>query len=193
MIPDDGEIVCVYMTGYRALAGDEKHHISTLRILSDKDERTVMTNNPPASGPLPKDMTDVEQFSERVRAIYGDATSALLDAMISSEDQPTFWLNPLRGGGQPPTGSTDLAGLPGMYIHDDWQLDTHSEAATNGEIYIQNPSSYYAVQVLDPQPGEEILDLAAAPGGKTIAISAAMNNSGRIAAVEPVPARFHRL
>jgi 16S rRNA (cytosine1407-C5)-methyltransferase len=38
-----------------------------------------------------------------------------------------------------------------------------------------------------------VLDLAAAPGGKTLQLAAAMENQGRIAAVEPVKGRFHRL
>ena len=38
-----------------------------------------------------------------------------------------------------------------------------------------------------------MLDLAAAPGGKTLLMAAAMANGGRIAAVEPVKGRFHRM
>ncbi len=141
---------------------------------------------------LPEDLSDAEQFEARVREIYGDASEALLLAMTVSERQPTFWLNPLCQG-KLPEGSTALPDLSGMYTHPNWSEITHSKAATDGEIYIQNPSSHFAVQVLDPQPEEEVLDLAAAPGGKTIAMAAKMGNSGRIAAVEPVPGRFHRL
>ena len=36
-----------------------------------------------------------------------------------------------------------------------------------GMYYIQEPSAMAVVQLLDPQPGERILDLCAAPGGKT--------------------------
>lgn len=145
----------------------------------------------PADFP-PPEMADAEKFGERIQAIYGDATGALLAAMRVDEQLPIFWLNTLRHG-RLPEGSTALDGLTGMYTHADWQTITHSSAATEGEIYIQNPSSYLAVQVLGPRPEEEVLDLAAAPGGKTIAMAAAMGNSGRIAAVEPVPGRFHRL
>ncbi len=51
-----------------------------------------------------------------------------------------------------------------------------------GEIYPINPSSVLAVLALAPQPDEEVLDLAAAPGGKTLLMAAAMDNRGRIAA-----------
>jgi NOL1/NOP2/sun family putative RNA methylase len=40
------------------------------------------------------------------------------------------------------------------------------------------------VEVLDPQPGETVLDLAAAPGGKTTHIAQQMKNDGKILAIE---------
>jgi tRNA (cytosine49-C5)-methyltransferase len=71
-------------------------------------------------------------------------------------------------------------------------LSSH-ELATSGAIYIQSLSSMLAPLALAPKPGEEILDLAAAPGGKTTMMAAMMRNEGRIAAVEPVRDRFFRL
>ena len=68
-----------------------------------------------------------------------------------------------------------------------------SGAAREGRVYVQNPSSMVPVLLLDPRPGEEVLDLAAAPGGKTVQIAGRMGNRGRLAAVESVKARFHRL
>jgi NOL1/NOP2/sun family putative RNA methylase len=70
---------------------------------------------------------------------------------------------------------------------------TESAACQQGLLYIQNPSSLLPPLILNPQPGEEVLDLAAAPGGKTLHLAALMQNQGRIAAVEAVKGRFFRL
>jgi len=46
--------------------------------------------------------------------------------------------------------------------------------------YIQDKSSQQACELLNPQPGEIIIDLCAAPGGKSFTIAQLMNNTGRI-------------
>ena len=70
---------------------------------------------------------------------------------------------------------------------------TRSDIFLKGECYIQSISSQLIPLILDPQPGEEILDLTAAPGSKTTQIAALMNNTGRIAAVEKIKSRFFKL
>ena len=70
---------------------------------------------------------------------------------------------------------------------------TGTRANAEGRLFIQNPSSMVPPLALDPQPGEEVLDLAAAPGGKTSHLAALMGNSGRIAAVDSARPRFFRL
>lgn len=62
-----------------------------------------------------------------------------------------------------------------------------------GLIYSQNLSSQLAPYVLAAQASEEILDLCAAPGGKTLQIACMMGDTGRIAAVESVKSRFFKL
>jgi NOL1/NOP2/sun family putative RNA methylase len=54
-----------------------------------------------------------------------------------------------------------------------------------GHYYIQDLSSCMAVNSLDVEPGQIVLDVAAAPGGKTTFIAQKMNNSGAIIAIEP--------
>ncbi len=58
-----------------------------------------------------------------------------------------------------------------------------------GLYYIQEPSAMAAAELLDPQPGEKILDLCAAPGGKTTHIAQKMEQQGLLVTNEIHPAR----
>jgi 16S rRNA (cytosine967-C5)-methyltransferase len=51
-----------------------------------------------------------------------------------------------------------------------------------GLFYVQDPSTLLAVRELDPQPGEAVLDLCAAPGGKVTFMAQLMQNQGRLVA-----------
>ena len=53
-----------------------------------------------------------------------------------------------------------------------------------GFYYVQGVPSMTAVVALDPQPGDTVLDLAAAPGGKTTHIAQMMQNKGMFIAIE---------
>ena len=63
----------------------------------------------------------------------------------------------------------------------------------NGEIYVQNLSSMLPPLVLDPQPGERVLDLTAAPGSKTTQIACLMKGEGEILANDNNQIRFFKL
>jgi NOL1/NOP2/sun family putative RNA methylase len=58
-----------------------------------------------------------------------------------------------------------------------------------GAYYIQEPSAMAVVELLDPQPGENILDLCAAPGGKSTQIAGRMQGQGLLVSNEIVPNR----
>ncbi|CAN0913944.1 rRNA (cytosine-C(5))-methyltransferase NOP2C [Linum grandiflorum] len=53
-----------------------------------------------------------------------------------------------------------------------------------GEIFLQNLPSIIAAHALDPQKGERILDMCAAPGGKTTAIAHLMKDEGEVVAAD---------
>ncbi|MBU5430736.1 RsmF rRNA methyltransferase first C-terminal domain-containing protein [Kineothrix sp. MSJ-39] len=58
-----------------------------------------------------------------------------------------------------------------------------------GAYYIQEPSAMAPAAYLDAQPGEKILDLCAAPGGKSTQIAGAMQGQGLLISNEIHPAR----
>jgi 16S rRNA C967 or C1407 C5-methylase (RsmB/RsmF family)/NOL1/NOP2/fmu family ribosome biogenesis protein len=62
-----------------------------------------------------------------------------------------------------------------------------------GLYYLQDPSAMAVAELLDPQPGERVLDLAAAPGGKATHIAAKMQGQGLLVANEIHPKRAWEL
>ncbi|MFH1524018.1 MAG: RsmB/NOP family class I SAM-dependent RNA methyltransferase [Chloroflexota bacterium] len=62
-----------------------------------------------------------------------------------------------------------------------------------GLYYLQDPSAMSAATLLDPQPGERVLDLAAAPGGKTTQLAALMRGRGLLVANEIKTKRLNHL
>lgn len=66
-------------------------------------------------------------------------------------------------------------------------------AYQQGEIYLQSLSSMLPPLLLKPQPGDRVLDIAAAPGSKTTQMAACMKNRGEIVAVEVDKIRIQRL
>ncbi|RLF89027.1 SAM-dependent tRNA/rRNA cytosine-C5 methylase [Thermococci archaeon] len=61
---------------------------------------------------------------------------------------------------------------------------TRLEWYKKGYFVIQDLASAYVAHVLSPEPGERVLDLAAAPGSKTFHAAALMENKGEIVAVD---------
>ncbi|HSB67319.1 MAG TPA: hypothetical protein VLD65_12135, partial [Anaerolineales bacterium] len=62
-----------------------------------------------------------------------------------------------------------------------------------GLYYLQEPSAMAVAEILAPKPGERVLDLAAAPGGKATHLAALMQNSGLLVANEIHSKRYWEL
>lgn len=72
-------------------------------------------------------------------------------------------------------------------IHNIWKF------VAEGLGYVQSISSMIPARVLDPQPGERILDMCAAPGSKTTQLAALMKNKGSIDAWDLYPHKISLL
>ncbi len=62
----------------------------------------------------------------------------------------------------------------------------------DGAIEIQDEGSQMVALVANARPGEQVVDFCAGAGGKTLAIGAAMNNKGRIVAMDVLGGRLSR-
>ena len=75
-----------------------------------------------------------------------------------------------------------------------WELSPESNAGTTiaheaGAFYLQEPAAMLPAAVMDPKPGESILDLCAAPGGKSTQMGLRMKGEGLLISNDPIPAR----
>ena len=70
---------------------------------------------------------------------------------------------------------------------------TDTRLYTDGKIYIQSLASMVPPIILDPQSGERVLDLTAAPGSKTSQITALMGQHGELVANDKNKVRFFKL
>ncbi|MGZ4201582.1 MAG: 16S rRNA (cytosine(967)-C(5))-methyltransferase RsmB [Thermoleophilaceae bacterium] len=80
--------------------------------------------------------------------------------------------------------SREVPGLPeGLVL--DTPFDVHGSLLFEaGALMPQSRASMLVARILDPQPGEAVLDLCAAPGAKCTHIAALMRGRGRLVAVE---------
>lgn len=140
-------------------------------------------------------------FFERLQALSGEAFSQRVSD-LKAPRQLALRLNPLKENRVALMHL--LESLPNRPLAGPWEGTwlvtpearstlTRSELFTKGYFDLQDMASQAAIWILDPKPGEKILDLCAAPGGKTAALAARMENTGHIAAVEPAKSRFFRL
>ena len=133
-------------------------------------------------------------FVSRMRAQLGEEADAYFAAM----EMPC--LRGLRLNPQKPVSDAALEAVGGVEEPVPWYpalglyLRNDSPAGADplheaGAYYLQEPSAMAPVSVLSPRPGECVLDLCAAPGGKSTQIAAALAGEGLLVSNEPVPSR----
>ncbi|KAF2903633.1 hypothetical protein ILUMI_02540 [Ignelater luminosus] len=63
----------------------------------------------------------------------------------------------------------------------------------NGSAILQNLPSIVCTHILNPKPGEVVLDMCASPGNKTTHIAALMQNMGTLIAIDKTPSKIQQL
>ena len=131
-----------------------------------------------------------EVFVERMRHQLGNELPAFLSA-IGESSVRGIRLNSLK-----PTEAVHRFTYDGRipWAEDGYYLPEDSDAGTTilhaaGAFYIQEPGAMLPAAVLNAKPGEKILDLCAAPGGKSTQIGCAMRGQGLLICNEPIPKR----
>ena len=129
------------------------------------------------------------EFLQRVETQLGDEYPAFLES-LERPRAVALRLNPLKGDA--PTLPFMLDPVPwepmGYYYDPEARPGLHPYHEA-GVYYLQEASAMSAVALLDPQPGERICDLCAAPGGKTTQIAGKMAGEGFLLCNEINPKR----
>jgi 16S rRNA (cytosine967-C5)-methyltransferase len=135
----------------------------------------------------------VEAWWER----FGEQeTRALLEAS-NRPAELALRANPLRGATR--DGVLDALGVPAHAAPDpelpealvvEGPLELHAHPLwADGQVTAQSRASMLVARTLAPEPGDRVLDLCAAPGGKTTHVAALMGDEGEVVAVERHPGR----
>lgn len=134
-----------------------------------------------------------QEFTDRMKNMLGEEYPAFEES-YQKENYQALRVNPLKAdrtlfARQAPFS---LEAVP-------WELNGFYYAPKNrpgkhpyheaGVYYIQEPSAMLPAGLLEVQPGERVLDLCAAPGGKSTQLGAAMDGSGILICNEIHPAR----
>lgn len=142
-------------------------------------------------------------LAQLLRAQYGEETAERIAAGYTAQRAVTLRANPLKTNAAAVREKLAALGIETSPVA--WYADAmivhgvREDALTGldlyekGEIYLQSLSSMIPPLLLGAQPGENVLDMAAAPGGKTTQIAALTGNRAMVTACEMNRIRADRL
>ncbi len=138
-----------------------------------------------------------EPFVTRMQQLLGDEYDSFLAALLAERSRGlrvnTLKAKPEVIQTQAPWQLTPIPWCPsGFYYENQEQPGKYAWHAA-GVYYLQDPSAMAVGEVAAPQPGERVLDLCAAPGGKATHLSALMQDQGLLVANEVSPPRVKAL
>lgn len=120
-------------------------------------------------------------FVEKYQTLLGPEAQPFLAALAEAPTK-AYRINPLKE--HPLTVAPEAKPVPWSRFGYYGQIDGHSPAHTTGQVYSQEPSAQLVAELAAPKPGSRVLDLAAAPGGKTTHLASFMQGSGLLVANE---------
>ena len=133
------------------------------------------------------------EFADRMKQMLGNEYEEF-EACYDREKYRALRFNPLKGEvsaflEQTPFSLTSVPWSEYGYYYDAEDTPGKHSYHEAGVYYIQEPSAQTPAVLLEALPGERVLDLCSAPGGKATQIAAAMKGEGLLICNEYVPSR----
>ncbi len=158
------------------------------RALREKDGLTKLARDLPLAARFSEPQFLVEKWTQQ----FGPESAIELCRWNNQPAAVHARINPLKISAaafmQKYPGSFSLGERVGFV-----NLLEPAAALANGDCYIQDPSTALACELLQPAPGETVLDACAAPGGKSAYLAGMMANRGTLICADRDEARLDRL
>jgi len=172
------EVVVVHGTGHREIVPETKvvvvGEMCGLAVLRGADVFS------PGILSAPVDLLPGDRVS-----VVADVTNRCLKGAKVFEGKTCFVGNGLSKVSRDDLFKTEnVKGIGIEILERVYDCPSIDESLFSGKIMLQNFPSIKTVDVLNPQPGETVLDMCAAPGGKTTHIAQRMNNKGSVIAYD---------
>lgn len=142
-------------------------------------------------------ISESHPFYKYFELIYGTRWPALYAALMRSEQQVARQntLSPVRNlSDKKWSAFSQKPELPGCFwIPENQTCQPERNEDELLDVYIMDPASVMVARALDVQGGDRVLDMCAAPGGKSLVLIEALNESGEIFCNDLSPERRERL
>lgn len=139
----------------------------------------------------------MQSFFDHFQKIYGERWPALYEALVKGEQQVARKnnLSPVEDLSVKKWSSfPEKSELPGCYwLPSGQHVQPERNADELLDIYIMDPASVMVARALDVQSGDRVLDMCAAPGGKSLVLIESLKEEGEIFCNDLSPERRERL
>lgn len=123
-----------------------------------------------------------QAFIDKYQKLLGSQAADLFKALTAGETKKAFRVNSLKAV-SPQTVDLQTP-VPGLMQAFYGQVHDTSSDWVSGTVYSQEPAAMFPAAVSGVQPGERVLDLCAAPGGKSTALAEKLRGQGLLVANE---------
>lgn len=122
-----------------------------------------------------------DKFKEKYQKLLGKDEAEKMFSAMNQESKKAFRLNPLKYG---KISYSTIEAVPDISNGYYGKVSGQDPEWVSGMVYSQDPSAMFPAYVAQVKPGDKVLDLCAAPGGKSTGLGEGLKNSGVLVANE---------
>ncbi len=109
-----------------------------------------------------------DQFKEKFTGLLGQEEAGKLLDSLAEPSKKAYRINSLKEGAVVYSQEEAVPGIPNAYYGG---VSGKDPEWTAGMVYSQDPAAMFPAQAIPVKPGDKVLDLCAAPGGKSTALA----------------------